>query len=406
MVPADGELMEPEPSELYISVSLPPGEYEALMQRTNTFMLQYPHIQIALHNDYPSADRYDRAVQLGAQGSAPDVMLVNSSWVVPLAVQGYLKPVDSLMSGDVLSDQLPALIEPMKWNGYLWGAPESMDPYFLAWDELLLEQRGLSKPPGSWSEVLAAADSLLAEQRRAEDSGDNRVYLTWLEEGDLTGLLMLLSRFDEDDRAWLRLDSSSEALLGRLSELSSRSRVVASGEEGGTEALQELLENHRLLMAAMRWSDYVKLEPAIRERLMIERQSVQYPWLNSSSYVIAASTRYEEDAMLWIQEMTGTAVGLKEMASRHALPVRASLYGGQPNLLALADRQPPDWWFDALSVKPAPRTGMDNDPGWPITWRAWEAAWKRAGAEADSFSAFADAMPALGAAQAHSDGQL
>nr|WP_306812769.1 extracellular solute-binding protein [Paenibacillus soyae] len=382
----------PEQSELHISLAVPARDFGVLQARTEAFMIRYPHIRVELTNESPSSNRYESVVERSTQGSVPDVMLVNNGWVIPLAVQGFLKPIDSLMSGDSLSDQLPGLLEPMKWNGYLWGAPRGIDPYIFAWNKPLLEQYGMAKPPSDWTAFLELADRIAAAQ---EDEQGKRVALTSFAPGGLLQLLLWTERFDAAAGSLLQLRSLSDAQLSMLAELQARSSLVESMPIGQAQKLDPVIADNRILLLLLPWSDYDKLSESAKEHLLVEHEYVPTPWLSGSSFVIGAATEHEEDAMLWIQEMTNAAVGMEELLKERKLPVRASLYDSPDGLLAQTVETPPDWWLRVLNEKSAEPASYHPDPDWPLRWKAWQEAWVDGAENETRFRDFADAIEAL-----------
>lgn len=396
VMPASGERTVPQESELHISVSLSSEDFGLLEARTDAFMNRYPHIRVHLANEIPSSNRYEAAVERSVQGSAPDVMLVDNGWVIPLAVQGFLKPIDSLMSGDVLSDQLPGLLEPLKWNGYLWGVPKEIDPYLIIWNKALLKQHGLTKPPGDWSALLVLGDQIAASTE-SDSGGDSnkRVVLTSFSPGDLMQLLLWMARFDAKNGSMLQLHSISELRQSMLTELEARSGIVAAIPYSQTQELNRIIAEDRILMMMLPWNDYNKLSESAQDKLVVEQEAIPDPWLSGSSFVVGASTKYEEDAMLWIQEMTNVAIGLEELESERKLPVRASLYSSQNGLLTHSGDMPPNWWFRALSDNSSDKTSYGLDPDWPIRWKAWQSAWSAASQSDKRFETFAQAIEGM-----------
>jgi hypothetical protein len=175
-------------------------------------------------------------------------------------------------------------------------------------------------------------------------------------------------------------------------ELEERSSIVAAIPDGQTQELNRIITEDRILMLLLPWNEYNKLSESARDRLAVEQESIPDPWLSGRSFVVSASTKYEEDAMLWIQEMTNAAVGLEEMETERKLPVRASLYSSQSSLLTPSRDMPPDWWFRSLSENPSDAASYGPDPKWPVRWEAWQAAWSAASRSDTRFQAFAQAI--------------
>lgn len=384
--PADGMLMAPLETELHVTVSMPAAAFKHLEERTEQFMLQFPHISVKLSNEKPSGERYSSIVMQSIQGVAPDIMLLDNSWIVPLAERGYLKPIDSLMAGDVLSDQLPGLLEPLKWNGYLWGAPGSINPYVVAWNKPLLTELGHSDPPQAWTEFQALTDQIAA----AAPSPDGEQYLMNLSPGDLTQLLLWLTRFDTDHQL-LNLDTLTESQQDKLMWLESRTQYVSAAPISSLEQINQLVMSNRLLMLIIPWESYYKMSASARNNLLVEQESIYYPWMNGHSFVISSASKWENEAMIWIQEMTDASIGLQKMEDAGTLPVRASLYSEQVRLLTQSDDLPPNWWLQALTEIPQEQS-YKPDPNWPLKWKNWQSAWAASGENPERFISFVQAV--------------
>lgn len=381
--PVDGMLTAPLETELYVTVTMPAADFKRLEEQSEQFMLQYRHIRVKLTNEKLSGERYAAIAQQSVQGVAPDIMLLDNSWVVPLAVKGYLKPIDSLMTGDVLSDQLPGLLEPLKWNGYLWGAPKSINPYIIAWNKPLLTEIGLSEPPQDWQDFQALAEQIASSAPQPE--GER--YLVNLSPGDLTQLLLWLTRYDTD-HSLLSLNPLTELERERLLWLQSREVSVSAVPIDRVQQLNLLMSSNRLLMLIFPWESYHKLSDSVRDNLVIEQDMIDYPWMNGSSFVISSASKSENEAILWIQEMTSASIGLQEMENAGRLPVRASLYSEQVRLLTQSNVLPPRWWLEVLSETPQEDKSYKPGPSWPLIWNNWQTAWSAPGEEPERFLAF------------------
>lgn len=66
-------------------------------------------------------------------GEGPDVLLIDSHWIKPLAMKGLLLPMEASQAVSPDSQLPGGLLEPVQWNGFQWGIPFDMDPYVLAW---------------------------------------------------------------------------------------------------------------------------------------------------------------------------------------------------------------------------------------------------------------------------------
>nr|WP_232242614.1 extracellular solute-binding protein [Paenibacillus sp. GSMTC-2017] len=345
-------------------------------------MNRYPQIKIHLTNDVKKVGNYATISELSAQGSGSDIMLLNNSMVIPLAVKGYLKPVDSLMSGDVFSDQLASLLEPIKWNGYLWGTPDDINPYVIAWNKDMLAEEGLTEAPDNWNSLQELAEKL------ALSEPDVKRHLVNFSPGDLPQLLMWATRFNGERSTLINLLELSPNQAEQLTWLQSRQGAVVSIPLEKKIQLSELIVNHQLLTLILPWEELISLKEDAQKKLIVDNEALYYPWLDGSSYVISSSSKYEDEAMLWIQEMTDTQGALKDFVLSNQLPVRASLYDNQ----IMGEKAPPSWWLDSMNAKLPEGELLLADPNWLDRWTEWELAWEMATKEEVKLDVFVEKM--------------
>jgi hypothetical protein len=117
--------------KLDVAVSLNEQQYAELLKVSQQVSEQHPKIDVKITNYFEEQLSYmewERRARLGELG---DIQLVPNEWVVPLAIQGLYQPVDRLMNNEVLSDQLPSIVDALKWNGYMWAVPYESNPYLV-----------------------------------------------------------------------------------------------------------------------------------------------------------------------------------------------------------------------------------------------------------------------------------
>ncbi|MDQ6418986.1 extracellular solute-binding protein [Paenibacillus sp. LHD-117] len=369
VLPVDAEAFDSKPTEIFVTVSLEASGFARLSKLNDTFMSKYPRIRVQLNNVFPERNGYDDWLDQSEQGRAPDIMLLDNDKVLPMAVKGHLKSLDSLMAGDVLADQLSGLLEPLRWNGYLWGVPSDIDPYLLFWNKDMLRQLGQQSPI---SDMSVLEDSAKAFSERPD--GD-RAFIANFSPGDLHQLLVWEAKFHQGKQPFIRMEGLDDIDKTNLIRLDAHEGLVAQIPLAQSFRLNELVLEDKLLSAVMTWSIYNKLSKLVQDKLTIDAEGIAYPWLNGSSYVIAAGSKFEDEAMIWIQEMTGAANNYSTYEASGDLPVRASLYGEQAQLVFKSGKMPPVWWYEALNAKqPEGETAL-ADPEWPLKWQQRESDW-------------------------------
>ena len=74
----------------------------------------------------PAADIYDRYVAAAAAGNAPELLFASSRWLPRLAAQGLIQDMGELISPQHLQQFQPRAVQAMRYDGRLYGIPESL----------------------------------------------------------------------------------------------------------------------------------------------------------------------------------------------------------------------------------------------------------------------------------------
>lgn len=386
--PEPGEHIVDQISDIYVSVSLSNSQFQQLQELNRNFMIEHPYIQVKLTNE-PFKDRaYDLWALQSRQGEASDIMLLDNGWVRPFAIRGFLKPADSIMTGDALTDQLTGLLDPLKWNGYIWGVPREVNPYIVVWSEALLAAAGLKEPPADWASYQAAASKVIELNSEAS-------IVNW-SEGDLQQQLIWLAAFQTDRSNLLKLHPFNEIQISQLDWLQKMEQHMSRIAVNAIDQLNEAFQGNSLLAAIIPWNDYENLNEALRNKLTVDRDRIYYPWLNGHSYVISSNSNAEEEAMLWIKEMTN--VNNQQMTYNRSgqLPARESLYSFSGSLQSDQTAAPPAWWMKVLNAKRSDDELPHPDPLWPENWQYREKMWKRFSAKTFQIDAYINSLAAQG----------
>lgn len=384
--PAPGTLVVDQLSDITVSVSLPNMQYQQLQELNRNFMMKYPHIQVELSNEPNKERAYELWTLQSQQREAADIMLLDNGWVRSFAVRGFLKPADSMMTGDTLTDQMTGLLDSLRWNGYLWGVPKDLNPYIIVWNSALLKETGLKEPPSDFASFQAAASKMIELHPQASivnwSAGDLQQQLTWLAafQTKPSNLLKLLP-LSEQQTQQLEWFQQMEVNLSRI-------------DVDAINQLAEEFQNNNLFAAVIPWNQYERLNEDLQMKLTIDREQVYYPWLNGRSYAISSNSDEEEEAMLWIGEMTELMNQQMTYDRFGFLPARSSLYSFNSSLQSDQIHIPPAWWKNALNTKLADEDLPISDPIWPEKWRQREKLW---GMFSDGNFRLADYMKSLAA---------
>jgi len=312
-----------ETVELEIGVMLPEDQYNELIVLSRRVEERYPYIQVKINNFYNEQLTFEEWQKLAQLGGLGDIQLVNNEWVVPLAIQGLFQPVDRLMNNDVLSDQLHSVVDALKWNGYMWAVPYETNPYLLfmhkqAFDgdesnDLMM----VKSPPIALDDSLAlkdvvtptspASDQAVEDETSAMDWG----FKHWLEqyqqldsfEGplmsldpeQLSGLLVWLSMWNTETEEPMQLGRVNDAQYEVLQYLHNHGELVQTSTVLDESVLPFLY------MTTVK--QYYEQRELIEAHYMSSKAYAPLPWLNGKSFMMSASAKDAEAAMLWLETL-------------------------------------------------------------------------------------------------------
>ncbi|GGG10386.1 ABC transporter substrate-binding protein [Paenibacillus abyssi] len=350
--------------ELRVTVSMEPSEFFSLQQASRIFSESHSNVYITLDN-VPTIESYEHFKNDARLGEAADVMLVDNNWVSEFAALGFLKPTDALLTGETLIDQMSGLLQPLKWNGYVWGVPKDADPLVLVWSSRLLKEAGFDHPPEDWAAFLEVTSTIAALEGPeygetkwiSFDASDVRQWMIWMS---------ALNGRPSDPKA-------PEALAGERLE---RLRFVndAAGRIGDWNLLDDenelvsALEAGRLLSAVVPWSIASGMTGSSDSLLVLGEHTQKNPlWTNGRSFVISSRTGVEEEARAWIESVTNVHNQGLFYEDYGKLPARKSLYNGN-----LSD-VPPKW----LQYRLEEELDTKTDLLWAQLYWNYSAAWRQ-----------------------------
>lgn len=346
-----------------VTVSVDEDEFALLQQWNQEFTRRYPHIHVVADN-LPYAEAYAALKSSAMLGEAPDIMLLDSSWVTDFAAFGYLKNVDSLFAGELFSDVPAGLVQPLKWNGYLWGVPKDADPLVTVWSGLLLQRLGMGEPPQSWQELLS-----LAALADADSQLSPLPYLAGFEAEQLPAFLAWLTAVGGtgDPYALPSLLKQPQAAerFAELDKLRIQGRLWAASD---SRQLAEALEQGQLWSAALPISHvFGKLQTEAR-RLIVKPQLDDVPlWSGGRSFSLSSRTEYAEEAKLWIEFITDPLRQQLLFSQTGKLPARRSA------LAKLGTGSLPEALLDELEAA----SGTRRDAYWNRRFDLDSRLWRR-----------------------------
>ncbi|MFO1038405.1 MAG: sugar ABC transporter substrate-binding protein [Geminicoccaceae bacterium] len=95
-------------------------------------------------------------------GTAPDIAIIGTRWLVDYSANDIAEPLDSYMTPEVKDRFIEAFLAPSTIDGKLWGLPVAASARAMYYNKDLLAKAGISDPPGTWDDLVAAADKVKA----------------------------------------------------------------------------------------------------------------------------------------------------------------------------------------------------------------------------------------------------
>src|SRR5215212_4232242 len=83
-----------------------------------------------------------------ATGGGPDLLIGPLDWVGELATAELIAPLDEMATQDVLANYVPSTVEALRYDGKLYGMPESFETVALYYNKTMIET-----PPTTTAEL-------------------------------------------------------------------------------------------------------------------------------------------------------------------------------------------------------------------------------------------------------------
>ncbi len=101
--------------------------------------------------------------RLAAESDAPpDIAIVATRWLVDLAAEGAIAPLDAAIAPELASRFMPSVLAASTMNGQLWGLPFAASSRALYVNQALLQAAGHTNPPATWTELATVAGDIAA----------------------------------------------------------------------------------------------------------------------------------------------------------------------------------------------------------------------------------------------------
>lgn len=97
-----------------------------------------------------------------ATGGGPDLLIGPLDWVGELATAELIQPLDEMATSDVLANYIPSTVEALKYDGKLYGMPESLETVALYYNKTMVEAA-----PATTAELIELAGTFAGTDKYA-----------------------------------------------------------------------------------------------------------------------------------------------------------------------------------------------------------------------------------------------
>ncbi len=336
--------LRPGVKEITVQVSMDEKEFAVLKQLRQQYQSIHTDLSINLENIPNQDEAYTKWKKASQLGEAPDIMLLDNNWVTEFAALGYLLPVDSFLTSELIALQMEQAVSQVKWNGYTWGVPKDVDTYLMVYSAKRLAELGFEKPPAQAEELIS-----LHTSSSKPDEGKYGIYIDFEDPVAFLSLAKSLGGAKAQGKtAPLKLTESGvtkafDALLAAPRDTGKEDTkwLVKSFPSISTPTWKpwDLLHQGRMSGMLTTLSEY-KLYGKDREGLIMT--GLPFPkgeaiwkssWLNGRSFSISSRSDFPQEAFEWIKDLTNTASNLKFWIEGYKLPSTTNSYliGGIKN---------------------------------------------------------------------------
>ena len=97
-----------------------------------------------------------------AGGTAPDISIIGTRWLVDFVENDIVEPLDGYMDDAFKGRFIETFMGPSTIDGKVYGLPVAASARAMYYNKTLLEQAGVAAPPATWDELVAAAEKVSA----------------------------------------------------------------------------------------------------------------------------------------------------------------------------------------------------------------------------------------------------
>jgi multiple sugar transport system substrate-binding protein len=97
-----------------------------------------------------------------AGGTAPDIAMIGTRWLVDFVKNDIAEPLDSYITPDFKARFIESFLTPSTINGKLYGLPVAASARAMYYNQDLLAKAGINDPPENWDTLVADAKKIKA----------------------------------------------------------------------------------------------------------------------------------------------------------------------------------------------------------------------------------------------------
>jgi len=150
--PAAGRQLRLTDDRILLWHSLSGEQQVALEKAISRFRALHPTAQILVRGFASDEDLVAEFKTAAHSGLGADLLLTSSKAVPALVALGYLRPIDDLVTPDLLEQYLATALVTLRQRDELYGLPEALDTYALYYNNQRVDQ-----PPATLDQLLAEA---------------------------------------------------------------------------------------------------------------------------------------------------------------------------------------------------------------------------------------------------------
>lgn len=125
------------------------------------FEANHPDIDIVIE-DVAWPNLQQRLVTDVAGGTAPDISIIGTRWLVDFVENDVVAPMDDYFTPEFEERFIEVFMAPSTLEGSVFGLPVAASARAMYYNEDLLAEAGIASPPATWEELKAAAEAVSA----------------------------------------------------------------------------------------------------------------------------------------------------------------------------------------------------------------------------------------------------